>query len=251
MTRSAVGGERGAVGLVETPETRGQVLQSLQRGSPWVAFAVEDATQCGPNTLGGSTMSGPNGFKVSDLGGEPSEVDCKPAFREITIEWSKPKPWKRDEPAPVATVEKKPNYLYAISWDHHLAARRETIAYIGITSALDTRFNCHPKAEELVARKRSTFLSIGHVDFGRFRTSTNHTKQITEELEHLLIWALWQDLLNDRKMRCLPGYGSNGGDPWHISNIGHRFSGRMPREIVYPWMLVKPGRDRSRKASSI
>ena len=31
-------------------------------------------------------------------------------------------------------------------------------------------------------------------------------------------------------------------------NKGYRFSGRMPREIVYPWIMLKWGRDRSQKA---
>jgi hypothetical protein len=34
---------------------------------------------------------------------------------------------------------------------------------------------------------------------------------------------------------------------WHLENIGFRFAGQMPREIVFPWMLVKPGRNRSQK----
>jgi hypothetical protein len=41
--------------------------------------------------------------------------------------------------------------------------------------------------------------------------------------------------------------GANGGDAWHVINTGYQFSGQMPKEIVYPWMLVKPGRNRIRK----
>lgn len=150
-----------------------------------------------------------------------------------------------DSSATIASAQRRPGYLYAISWDHHLAARRETIAYVGITDVLDTRFNNHPTADELRRRKRKTFLSIGHVDFGRLRNASKATRLVTEQLEHILIWALWHDLVNDRKTICLPGFGVNGGGAWHITNTGHRFSGRMPREIIYPWMLIKPGRDRS------
>lgn len=192
-------------------------------------------------------MAAPKGFKPADLGGEPSKVQCSPEYRLITIEWSKPRPWSRDDYAPIDRAQKKPGYLYAISWDHHRAARKETIAYVGITSALDLRFDNHPKAAALIAKKRKTFLSIGHIDFGRWTTASANTRWITEELEHILIWALWADLENERKMFCVPGQGTNGGGAWHIINKGHRFSGRMPREIIYPWMLVKPGRDRSLK----
>lgn len=193
-------------------------------------------------------MAIPRGSKPADLGGEPIELWCTPAFQEITITWSKPKPWLRGECAPVDGAEKKPGYLYAISWDHHRAARHETIAYIGITTDLTARFENHPKANELLARRRRTFLSIGNIDFGRLTNPSARTRRVTEELEHLLIWALWLDLTNDRKMLCIPGYGKHRGSAWHITNIGHRFSGRMPREIIYPWMLIKPGRDRSWKA---
>jgi hypothetical protein len=65
-------------------------------------------------------------------------------------------------------------------------------------------------------------------------------------LEHLFIWSLWPEL-NEKKTSTLPGMGSKPGRAWHIMNEGHRFAGRMPREIVYPWMLIKPGRDRSSK----
>jgi hypothetical protein len=193
-------------------------------------------------------MAAPKGFKPADLGGEPDEFDCKPQYQAASITWSKPKPWLRDEDAPISGAERKPGYLYAISWDHHRAARRETIAYIGITKNLERRFLNHPAAEDLLARKRKTFLSIGHVDFGRFTNPSERTKRITEELEHILIWALWEDLINDRKTICIPGFGRGGGRAWHVTNGGHRFSGRMPREIIFPWMLIKPGRDRSYKA---
>jgi hypothetical protein len=43
----------------------------------------------------------------------------------------------------------------------------------------------------------------------------------------------------------MPGFGTQGGSAWHILNTGYRFRGQMPREIIYPWMLVKPGRNRS------
>lgn len=194
-------------------------------------------------------MAAPYGFKPADLGGEPDELDCVPAFRPIKINWSKPEPWgPGDEEAPIGKAQRRPGYLYAISWDHHRAHRSETIAYVGITRSLETRFSNHPTSQKLRDMKRKTFLSIGHIDFGRLTTTSHRTIRITEELEHILIWALWPDLVNERKMWRVPGYGRNLGSPWHVVNTGHRFRGRMPREIVFPWMIVKPGRDRSWKA---
>ncbi len=67
-----------------------------------------------------------------------------------------------------------------------------------------------------------------------------------EEIEHLLIWAL-DPPYNDRKNYTLPGMGKHRANAWHLENIGFRFAGQMPREIVFPWMLVKPGRNRSQK----
>jgi hypothetical protein len=69
-----------------------------------------------------------------------------------------------------------------------------------------------------------------------------------EELEHLLIWAVPGEYLeNDRKQFTLPGMGAHRGHAWHVRNTGYRFSGQMPHEIVYPWMMIRAGRDRSRK----
>ena len=58
---------------------------------------------------------------------------------------------------------------------------------------------------------------------------------------------MWPDLENISKQTTIPGFGRNRGGAWHIVNRGHRFRGRMPREIIFPWMIVKPGRDTSFK----
>ncbi len=74
------------------------------------------------------------------------------------------------------------------------------------------------------------------------------TKDTLEELEHILIWALWafgHVLDNKKKQNILPGLGLNGGGAWQVKSTGYRFKGRMPLEIVFPWMLLKVGRDRS------
>lgn len=90
----------------------------------------------------------------------------------------------------------------------------------------------------------TTSLSIGNVHFAD-HTWTKTIPRSIAELEHILIWAIGPEL-NERKQYSLPGFGKSG-QAWHITNKGHRFAGRMPREIVYPWMLLKLGRDRSIK----
>ena len=193
-------------------------------------------------------MARPDGFKAADLGGEPSDLECSAKYQRITIEWSTPEAWgSKEELAPIDESLKKPGYLYAISWGHHRAKQLETIAYIGITDNLDRRFNNHPTADKLRARKRKTFLSIGRIDFGRLSNKSERTRWITEQLEHLFIWTLWQTLVNERKMVRMPGFGTGGGHAWHIINEGHKFGGHMPSEIVYPWILEKPRRLKRRK----
>ncbi len=196
-------------------------------------------------------MPAPYGFKPADYGEDHEQLVARRALRRITIDWKAPRQWRpSDEGPPLPSTERRPGFLYALSWDHHLASRRETIAYIGITEDLATRFLDHRRAKELLARKRKTFIAVGDVDFGRRVNPDDGTRRVIEELEHILIWALWgdQELLNERKVLCMPGFGTRGGEAWHIMNTGYRFRGQMPREIIYPWMLVKPGRNRASRA---
>ena len=194
-------------------------------------------------------MAAPHGYKLADFGGEIEEV-CnragKPLFKAVTISWTTPQLWKRDVPAPTHLAEHAPGHLYALVRDHHKAKTRENIVYIGLTNDLDHRFANHHKAEYLRRMRGQTFLSIGNLDFCGYRTAIQKSKAAIEEIEHLLIWAL-SPSYNERKMYSMPGVGTKPSRAWHIQCGGHRFAGRMPREIVYPWMLLKPGRDRSKK----
>ncbi len=168
----------------------------------------------------------------------------RPLFKKATLVWSKPKPMEDrtrlfdDDDRPV---------LYAITRDHHRMKTKNTIAYIGLSIDPKNRFRNHPKADMLADRQGETKLSFSFLDLGRSSRRIETVKAALEEIEHLLIWALWQTLENERKQFTLPGMGVNGASAWHIVNEGYRFSGLMPREIVYPWMLVLPGRDRSTK----
>lgn len=190
-------------------------------------------------------MGIPTHFKIADFGGEPDELEL---HRKVTINWSEPKRWNKDEYAPTGADHVEPGYLYAIVRNHHRAKTRDTIVYIGITNDLDRRFSNHPKAQAFADMRGPTGLSIGTVDFHGYRTAQNkENRKAIEGLEHLLIWALWPTLFNDKKQYSLPRFKAPLAQAWHVENVGYRFAGRMPREIVFPWMIVKPGRDRSVK----
>lgn len=191
-------------------------------------------------------MSIPKGFKAIDWGGEIDQVvtsQSKKIFKPVRIHWSEPTAWLRDEYAPIAKGVERKDCLYCLLRDHHKARQRKQIVYVGITNNLDRRFHNHAVAAQLREKKGTTLLSVGEVDFGSFWRQAG-SKKATEQLEHLLIWAIWPKF-NDRKSDTLPGMGSSATKPWHVVNSGHRFQGQMPREIVYPWMLTLPGKLRS------
>ena len=197
-------------------------------------------------------MAIPRLFKPADYGWQADDlVDAqgRPTFKSATIEWSAPKLWNKDDDAPTGSHQK--GCLYLLTREHHRASRRERIAYVGIASDLGSRFTNHPKAAAIAATRGDVYLSVGTVNFGTFRTAQSKPKPFLEQIEHLLIWALWTDcMLNEKKAYMLPGQGKNRGHAWHIRNVGHRFAGQMPIEIIHPWMLVKSGRNRARKQSA-
>ncbi|MCY1290451.1 hypothetical protein D9M68_186530 [compost metagenome] len=195
-------------------------------------------------------MAAPLYFKPADYGYDVEELSNHRGrmFKAVTVDWSTPRNWNEGERAPVGEEYLEPGYLYAITRNHHRAKTRDTIVYIGITNNLNARFQNHPKAQLFADMRGPTGLSIGKVDFGSYRTAkTSGNRAAIEGLEHILIWALWPTLFNDSKQMSLPKFKASVAQAWHITNSGYRFSGRMPREIVYPWMLIKPGRDRSQK----
>lgn len=195
-------------------------------------------------------MTRPKHFKPADLGGEVSDVQDaagRSLFHCAEITWSEPKLWPANQPAPVTGVESTTGHLYVLVREHHRAKNTHNIVYVGITENLKTRFFNHPKANEIVRMRGQTLLSLGTVDYGGYRTPRRTARPALEEIEHILIWTLWHTLQNEKKMYTLPGMGSSAGRAWHITNKGYRFAGRMPLEIVFPWMLIRHGRDRTAK----
>ncbi|KIC56988.1 hypothetical protein RM53_10345 [Brevundimonas nasdae] len=193
-------------------------------------------------------MAAPRHFKVADFSDEPEDTGH---FCVATIDWSEPKPWDDDSHAPLGAAERD-DALYVLVRDHWRASRKNSIVYVGMTTNLPSRFREHHCADRLRKMRGSTLLSIGNVRYsGRHgRWAAQNAGKALKQIEHILIWALPTPLENDKNQYSIPLLaGKNIADakPWLIRREGHRFHGRMPREIVYPWMIVKPGRDRSLK----
>lgn len=168
-----------------------------------------------------------------------------PLFKQVELKWSKPTLWSREMARPKFDTDEP--FLYALIRNHGNAQTKDRIVYIGLTTAPAARFGNHQTAREIVARKGQVGFSYAPIDFVSGKNKIDRVSFDLEQLEHLLIWAVDTHLENEKKMFTLPGMGANGGDAWHITNTGYRFSGQMPTEIIYPWMLVKPGRDRTAK----
>lgn len=186
------------------------------------------------------------GYRLADWG--PPEDICnragKALFKKAALTWTLPRQWSKDSPRPFD--DKSGPALYVVLREHGNARSRAMIEYIGLATDVGTRFYNHPKAKALRDTRGQTFVSIAPIDFVRGRDRLASQKAAMEEIEHLLIWTL-DPPMNDRKHFSLPAMGLNGGNAWHIENRGYRFAGRMPREIVFPWMALRAGRNRTLK----
>lgn len=191
-------------------------------------------------------MPVPRHFKLADFGAEPDEAGL---FCLATVEWSEPMEWDENGKPPLEAAAHK-DALYVLVRDHWRASRKNTIVYVGMTTNLPNRFVDHHCASTLLKRRGSTLLSIGNVSFSGKHSlwARRNPAKSLRQLEHILVWALPPPLMNIQNQYVIPLLsGKNVGEakPWIIRREGHRFHGRMPREIVYPWMAVKLGRDRS------
>lgn len=192
-------------------------------------------------------------LKHVDQGGDPREIcnsQDRPLYKQVIVNWQPPIPIAGKDKIELPAKYLDPGYLYLLVQNHGNLKRKDRIAYIGITNSLKQRFSNHPKVDEIRAAKGSTAISIGKVNFGKYSRipkSGEVHRQALEELEHIFIWTLFDDLWNEKKWFTLPGMGSNGGEAWHITNEGAKFSGRMPKRIVYPWILIEPRRNRTLK----
>jgi hypothetical protein len=188
------------------------------------------------------------GFYGADWGDEPADVSTRAGtslFNAVELHWRRPKLWAKADRQP--TFDTDQPFLYILLRDHGNARTKDQIVYVGLTKSPLTRFGNHTTARAIVARRGTVRFTYAPVDL-KGRNRLERIGRALEELEHLLIWAVpGGHLENEMKQFTLPGMGSRGGNAWHVRNTGYRFSGQMPREIVFPWMMVRPGRDRSLK----
>lgn len=188
-----------------------------------------------------------HGYRPVDWGETPSEVRNaadNPLFNLVKLAWTKPSCWEKGQRVPKFQDDEP--FLYALIRDHGNASVRDRIEYIGLTAAPKRRFGNHETARAIVAKRGRVLFTYAPIDFVKGRNREARTKAALEEIEHLLIWAVPPDYLcNERKQFTMPGMGKNGGRAWHILNEGYRFRGQMPREIIYPWMLLRVGRNRA------
>jgi len=188
------------------------------------------------------------GFRAADWGDTPDDVRNgvdRPLYKRVELEWSRPTTWSKDQRTP--TYETDEPFLYALVRNHGNSLSRDRIEYIGLTESPGKRFGNHTTAHAIVAKRGSVKFSYAPIRFVQGRNRIERIGRALEEIEHLLIWAIPDDLINEKKQFTLPGMGSNGGNAWHIQNTGYTFSGRMPFEIVYPWMLLRHRPDRTQK----
>jgi hypothetical protein len=184
--------------------------------------------------------------RPADWGDSPSEIQNasgNPLYHKVELNWRDPTPWEKGQSRPL--FDPSEQFVYALLHDHGKATTKDRIVYIGLTSNPRHRFGNHETALDIVSRRGRVQFTYAPITFIRGRDRLRRVKQALEEIEHLLIWAVPDHLENEKKWFTLPGMGVNAGDAWHILNRGYRFHGQMPREIIYPWMLIKLGRDRS------
>ena len=188
------------------------------------------------------------GLKLADFGEDETlweNNNGKPLFRPVEICWRDPVRIERDGSIALEneTDVYKHGYLYALVRNHGNQVTRNKITYIGITNDLHKRFRNHPKVDEIRGMAGETSISVGVISTPGSRPSGTAMVQLREELEHILIWVLWDDLWTDRKTLVVHGQGGNGGRAWDITNTGFAFSGRMPKRIVFPWAAIVPRRN--------
>src|SRR5262249_5860765 len=144
-------------------------------------------------------------------------------YKQVELKWEKPTIWAKEARLPTFHTDEP--FVYALIRNHGKFRDKDRIEYIGLTSEPSKRFGNHPKAREIVRQKGVIRFTYAPINITRGRNRIERLKRALEEIEHLLIWTLWDNLWNDRKMFTLPGFGSKGGNAWHIINGGYRFSG--------------------------
>ena len=186
-------------------------------------------------------------YAPADFGGAPEDItgdNGEFIFRNITLDWRNPIAWMGKRPSWPSDENVRCKGFYAIIRNHGRQTQRNIISYIGIARSLYGRLdiNKHGTANDLVGRKGETRLAYAVV-----KGKGQHTFSKLQEIEDILIWAHWATIENKCSLNTMPsmrlssGKGAKRSRPWIITNEGYDFEGKMPKKIVYPWMLVSKG----------
>jgi hypothetical protein len=198
-------------------------------------------------------------FKPADYGGVPDDFvggGQYGLFNRVELEWTRPIVWSRgDDLAVPSRLAGEPG-LYMGLANHPRQKDRDRIFYVGLARDLPKRLTRqHPIYKNYVDKRSSSKISVSMATprWLNIRVKDDELESVLRHLEHLLIWAVWPYLDNKQNMERIPGTSgalTKRNLPWIITNAGpYRFRGRLPRQIVFPWMLIEPGRDRSAKAA--
>lgn len=169
-------------------------------------------------------------------------------FYEITLVWTKLKIIKDKKDINNIKESLKDNIIvYAFTWSHGNQKEKIKIIYFGISTNPQKRFDNHPKINDYINKPGSLGFSSAQINITG-KNKNEIVKNIINDIEHILIWSMEKyHLENDKKASSLPGLNQENARAYRILNTGYRFSGLMPLEILYPCILIKPGRDRSKR----
>ena len=161
-----------------------------------------------------------------------------PLFKQVELNWSTPTLWTAEMCWPAFECDVP--FVYALLQANGQLDVQKHIMYVGATAAPDTRFGNAATARTIIDKLGAVQFSYAPIRLDSTVMPSSDIAASVEEIEHLLIWAIGDDLENQKNMFTLPGMGANGCGAWHITNTGYGFTGRMPQEIIYPWMLITP-----------
>lgn len=181
-------------------------------------------------------------LELSEFWEDPEDIsgfNGRAYFRIATVTWSRPRRWQADEPVfnvPRGWAGEGGVYAFIRShWSQHDPAQ---IAYIGKALNFSRRLTRAHNHFGIIERRGDTLVSCGRVAFSRIRSSPGHYL----EIEDIIKFCIHNDLENKQGFESLPGFRKgqpHAMTPWLIINKGHRFGGKMPRRIVYPWIGVE------------
>lgn len=195
---------------------------------------------------------------------EDIENDESKLFKTIELNWSRPQKISNTRLSPKCVPEFEDNNprIYILTRNHHKSNEKNKIVYVGISRTPKSRFFNHPTFERWADKKSGIDISNATINVSKYISRSivdesqraKATTELLQQIEHLLIWILQYrfELDNISNTLSLPKLRSPSNKidkkfGWHIKNSGFRFSGRLPREILFPWIVTKIGRNRSSK----